>query len=113
MRLWVTQNPWKWRSSAEAVHFASAFELTRPEHQGKYHVTVYQLGRRLGCKGVFGRGPAGRIEEHGLHVWQGYYKNAFRLMRECTKNRIAIRSSVVLLTGPMPLSRRVLWAWLS
>ena len=25
----------------------------------------------------------GRIEEHGLHVWLGYYDNAFRLIREC------------------------------
>ena len=28
------------------------------------------------------RGVHGRIEEHGLHVWLGYYDNAFRLMRE-------------------------------
>ena len=62
---------------------AAAFELTRPEHQGKYQVTIYQLGWRLGGKGASGRGPAGRIEEHGLHVWQGYYENAFRLIREC------------------------------
>ena len=62
---------------------ATAFELTRPEHQGKYHVTIYQLGWRLGGKGASGRGEAGRIEEHGLHVWQGHYENAFRLMREC------------------------------
>lgn len=62
---------------------SAAFELTRPEHQGKYHVTVYQLGWRLGGKGASGRGPADRIEEHGLHVWQGYYDNAFRLLREC------------------------------
>lgn len=62
---------------------AAAFELTRPEHHGKYHVTVYQLGWRLGGKGASGRGPAERIEEHGLHVWQGYYENAFRLLREC------------------------------
>jgi uncharacterized protein with NAD-binding domain and iron-sulfur cluster len=61
----------------------AAFELTRPEHQGKYHVTVYQLGWRLGGKGASGRGPADRIEEHGLHVWQGFYENAFRLLREC------------------------------
>jgi uncharacterized protein with NAD-binding domain and iron-sulfur cluster len=61
----------------------AAFELTRPEHHGKYHVTVYQLGWRLGGKGASGRGPADRIEEHGLHVWQGYYENAFRLLREC------------------------------
>jgi uncharacterized protein with NAD-binding domain and iron-sulfur cluster len=61
----------------------AAFELTRPEHQGKYHVTIYQLGWRLGGKGASGRGPADRIEEHGLHIWQGYYDNAFRLLREC------------------------------
>lgn len=62
---------------------AAAFELSRPEHRGRYHVTVYQLGWRLGGKGASGRGPADRIEEHGLHVWMGFYENAFRLMREC------------------------------
>jgi uncharacterized protein with NAD-binding domain and iron-sulfur cluster len=62
---------------------STAFELTRPEHQGRYEVTVYQLGWRLGGKGASGRGPADRIEEHGLHVWMGWYENAFRLMREC------------------------------
>lgn len=62
---------------------AAAFELTRPEHKGKYHVTMYQLGWRLGGKGASGRGSADRIEEHGLHVWLGFYENAFRLLREC------------------------------
>jgi len=62
---------------------AAAFELTRPEHGGRYRVTVYQLGWRLGGKGASGRGPAGRIEEHGLHFWLGWYENAFRLMRQC------------------------------
>jgi uncharacterized protein with NAD-binding domain and iron-sulfur cluster len=62
---------------------AAAFELTRPEHQGKYRVTVYQLGWRLGGKGASGRGVSDRIEEHGLHLWMGFYENAFRLMREC------------------------------
>jgi uncharacterized protein with NAD-binding domain and iron-sulfur cluster len=62
---------------------AAAFELTRPEHGGRYQVTVYQLGWRLGGKGASGRGPANRIEEHGLHLWMGFYENAFRLMREC------------------------------
>lgn len=61
----------------------AAFELTRPVHRGKYEVTVYQQGWRLGGKGASGRGPAGRIEEHGLHVWLGFYENAFRLLREC------------------------------
>ena len=62
---------------------AAAFELSRPEHAGRYQVTVYQQGWRLGGKGASGRGPAGRIEEHGLHLWMGWYENAFRLMREC------------------------------
>ena len=62
---------------------AAAFELTRPEHRGKFHVTIYQLGWRLGGKGASGRGPADRIEEHGLHIWMGFYENAFRLLREC------------------------------
>jgi uncharacterized protein with NAD-binding domain and iron-sulfur cluster len=61
----------------------AAFELTRPEHQGRYHVTVYQLGWRLGGKGASGRGAADRIQEHGLHLWMGFYENAFRLIREC------------------------------
>src|SRR5512143_2436086 len=62
---------------------AAAFELSRPEHRGRYRITVYQQGFRLGGKGASGRGPAGRIEEHGLHVWLGFYENAFRLLREC------------------------------
>jgi uncharacterized protein with NAD-binding domain and iron-sulfur cluster len=62
---------------------AAAFELTQPRHKGAYHVTIYQLGWRLGGKGASGRGPAGRIEEHGLHVWLGCYDNAFLLLRQC------------------------------
>lgn len=62
---------------------AAAFELSRPEHRGRYEVTVYQEGWRLGGKGASGRGPAGRIEEHGLHVWMGFYDNAFGLIRDC------------------------------
>ena len=61
----------------------TAFELTRPEHAGRYDVTVYQMGYRLGGKGASGRGVAQRIEEHGLHLWMGFYENAFALMRAC------------------------------
>lgn len=61
----------------------TAFELSRPELRGQYDITVYQLGWRLGGKGASGRGPSGRIEEHGLHIWLGFYDNAFRLLREC------------------------------
>ncbi len=62
---------------------AAAFELSRPEHNGKFQITIYQVGWRLGGKGASGRGQAARIEEHGFHVWMGFYENAFRLMREC------------------------------
>ncbi|MGC2276528.1 MAG: NAD(P)-binding protein, partial [Candidatus Binatus sp.] len=37
---------------------SAAFELSRPAHNGKYQVTIYQLGWRLGGKGASGRGPA-------------------------------------------------------
>jgi uncharacterized protein with NAD-binding domain and iron-sulfur cluster len=61
----------------------TAFELSRPELEGRYEVTVFQQGFRLGGKGASSRGPAARIEEHGLHVWLGFYENAFRIMRDC------------------------------
>ena len=63
---------------------AAAWELTEPEHRDRVEsVTLYQRGWRLGGKGASSRGAHGRIEEHGLHVWLGYYENAFRLIREC------------------------------
>jgi uncharacterized protein with NAD-binding domain and iron-sulfur cluster len=63
---------------------AAAWELSRPEHREHIgSITVYQRGWRLGGKGASSRGEHGRIEEHGLHVWLGYYENAFRLVREC------------------------------
>lgn len=63
---------------------AAAWELSKPERRDAVaSVTVYQRGWRLGGKGASGRGPNGRVEEHGLHVWLGYYDNAFRMMREC------------------------------
>ena len=62
----------------------AAFDLTDPRHAGRYEVTVYQMGWRLGGKGASGRGgPHARIEEHGLHIWFGFYENAFRCMRAC------------------------------
>ena len=44
---------------------------------------VFGLGWRLGGKGASGRGVHDRIEEHGLHLWMGFYENAFTLLREC------------------------------
>jgi uncharacterized protein with NAD-binding domain and iron-sulfur cluster len=60
----------------------AAWELSRPELRGQVEVTVHQRGWRLGGKGASSRGVHGRIEEHGLHVWLGYYDNAFRLIRD-------------------------------
>lgn len=62
---------------------SAAWELSRPELNGRFEVTVYQMGWRLGGKGASSRGQNGRIEEHGLHLWLGFYENAFRHMREC------------------------------
>jgi uncharacterized protein with NAD-binding domain and iron-sulfur cluster len=65
---------------------AAAFGLTEaPDWQQRCEITVYQMGWRLGGKGASGRnaGCHQRIEEHGLHVWGGFYENAFRLMRAC------------------------------
>src|SRR6266540_1147396 len=63
----------------------TAFELTStPELRARYEVTVYQFGWRLGGKCASGRNRnyGERIEEHGLHVWFGFYDNAFRVMRD-------------------------------
>jgi uncharacterized protein with NAD-binding domain and iron-sulfur cluster len=60
---------------------AAAWSLSDPACRDEYDVTVYQRGWRLGGKAGSSRGVHGRIEEHGLHVWLGYYDNAFRLVR--------------------------------
>jgi hypothetical protein len=61
---------------------AAAWRLSDPDGEPA-EVTVYQRGCRLGGKGASSRGPNGRIEEHGLHVWLGFYDNAFRVLRSC------------------------------
>ena len=61
---------------------SAAYQLSE---KGGYDITVYQLGWRLGGQGASGRNLnlADRIEEHGLHVWFGFYENAFRVMQRC------------------------------
>ncbi|HEV7239151.1 MAG TPA: NAD(P)-binding protein [Thermoanaerobaculia bacterium] len=64
----------------------AAYWLTNPGPDGvvpDHDLTVYQLGWRLGGKGASGRNAdmGNRIEEHGLHIWMGFYANAFRMMR--------------------------------
>jgi uncharacterized protein with NAD-binding domain and iron-sulfur cluster len=67
-----------------AAGVTAAYELTATEElREKYDVTLYTLGWRLGGKCASGRNAdfGYRIEEHGLHVWFGFYDNAFGLMR--------------------------------
>lgn len=64
----------------------AAFDLTSERGwKEKYDITLYQLGWRLGGKGASSRNPDcnDRIEEHGLHIWLGFYENAFAMMRQC------------------------------
>jgi uncharacterized protein with NAD-binding domain and iron-sulfur cluster len=62
----------------------AAFELSDGDWRQRFDsITIYQLGWRIGGKGASGRGEHDRIEEHGLHIWLGYYANAFRMMRQC------------------------------
>lgn len=75
----------------------AAYAVTSlPDWQSRYDLTIYQLGWRCGGKGASGRNAAHgqRIEEHGLHIWAGFYENAFRLMRDCydTMNATGLRS---------------------
>ena len=63
---------------------SAAWRLSEPGWRDRFDsITVYQRGWRLGGKGASSRGPHGRIEEHGLHIWLGYYENAFGMLREC------------------------------
>ena len=63
----------------------AAFCLSdQPGWQNNYDITVYQMGWRLGGKGASGRNAkyGQRIEEHGLHIWFGFYENAFAVMQK-------------------------------
>ena len=65
---------------------SAAYRLTsEPGWRDRYDVTVYQQGWMLGGKGASGRNRAAhdRIEEHGLHIFMGFYHRAFELMRDC------------------------------
>lgn len=64
----------------------TAFSLTeQPDWQHHYDITVYQMGWRLGGKGASSRNAHAhhRIEEHGLHIFYGFYENTFRMIRRC------------------------------
>lgn len=65
---------------------SAALALTEePGWADRFEITVHQMGHRLGGKGASGRNGRvhDRIEEHGLHVWLGFYDNAFSVLRRC------------------------------
>lgn len=67
---------------------AAAFDLTEQDPDGSlYDITLYQVGWRLGGKCAVGwtTGAGGEVVryEHGLHVWAGFYDNAFDLLQRC------------------------------
>jgi uncharacterized protein with NAD-binding domain and iron-sulfur cluster len=101
---------------------AAAWRLSEPGWREQLEsITVYQRGWRLGGKGASSRGANGRVEEHGLHLWLGYYENSFRLLRECyaeldratTDPQAPIRSwrDAMLPVGMVGLEDRRLDGW--
>lgn len=67
---------------------SAAHELTDYEGwQDKYDITLYQAGWRLGGKTATGRSSCDRIEEHGIHILQGWYDTTFRLLRSIYDER--------------------------
>lgn len=62
---------------------SAAYELTSYDGwRDRYEVTLYQIGWRLGGKTSNGFGPADRIQERGIHIFQGWYQNAFRMVQD-------------------------------
>jgi uncharacterized protein with NAD-binding domain and iron-sulfur cluster len=65
---------------------STAFYITeQPGWADKYEITLYQQGWRLGGKCASGHdmreGYGNRIYEHGLHIFGGFYYQAFDLLR--------------------------------
>lgn len=73
---------------------AAAWQLCQnnlqPEPSLLYDITVYEKSSMLGGKGSSYRDTQGRIRDHGLHIWLGFYENAFALMREAYREAGAL-----------------------
>jgi uncharacterized protein with NAD-binding domain and iron-sulfur cluster len=67
----------------------AAFYASERDHEQVFPggIHVYERSDRLGGKGASSRTSSkamrDRIEEHGLHVWFGFYDNAFALLERC------------------------------
>ncbi|NME71149.1 NAD(P)-binding protein [Flammeovirga aprica] len=61
----------------------TAWELSSIKNwQDQYEIHLYQSGWRCGGKATTGLGEEGRVEERGIHMFQGWYDNAFRMVQE-------------------------------
>ncbi len=81
----MSENPTKRKVAVLGGGMGALTAAYKLSETGDCDITVYQLGWRLGGQGASGRNlnMADRIEEHGLHVWFGFYENAFQLMKGC------------------------------
>ncbi|WP_316014110.1 FAD-dependent oxidoreductase [Roseobacter sp. HKCCA0434] len=64
---------------------AAAHALTASEaRRAAFDVTLVSQGWRIGGKGASGRNQSDhdRIEEHGLHLFLGFYRKAFGILRD-------------------------------
>jgi uncharacterized protein with NAD-binding domain and iron-sulfur cluster len=64
---------------------SAAFRLSDTKaKRERFAITLLEASWRLGGKGATGRDPNchQRVEEHGLHVWMGFYEHAFALVRD-------------------------------
>lgn len=71
-------------SSMTAIYYLTS----QPNWQEEWDITVYQMGWRIGGKGASGVNTEKgyRIEEHGLHLWMGFYENAFHTIKQVYKD---------------------------
>lgn len=58
--------------------------LKDPKNRERYDVTMHQIGWKMGGKAATVRNPRAhhRIEEHGMHLFWGFYENTFRTVRD-------------------------------
>ncbi len=70
----------------------AAYEIASSPKGSEFDIDVYQIGWRLGGKGASGRNEAEgfRIEEHGAHVWFGFYENAFNVLRRAINDAVSV-----------------------
>jgi uncharacterized protein with NAD-binding domain and iron-sulfur cluster len=75
---------------------AAAWRLSEPDMEGRFDVTIHQMGWRLGGKGASSRlvDDHGIIIEHGLHILGGFYHATFAMLDPLYKEWQTISGSL-------------------